>query len=142
MPELRRSLVPVCLVLLLPACAGLVAGPAVESNSTVAVPRDSTWARARRAFAAEGFTPDVADSIRGKLTGLRYPKASAPVTSVEACRIQVNMALNPDASGTALTWSTRWIAPEALAQNPAKCDEERVAVLSRIQSTIEPPATP
>ena len=142
MPELRRSLVPVCLVLLLPACAGLVAGPAVESASTVAVPRDSTWARARRAFTAEGLTPDVADSIRGNLTGLRYPKATAPVTAVEACRIQVKMAMRPDGSGTGLTWTTRWIAPEVLAQTPAKCDEERLAVLSRIESTIAPTPMP
>ena len=142
MPELRRSFLPVCLALLLPACTGLVAGPAVESASTVAVPRDSAWARARRAFAAEGLTPDVADSLRGNLTGLRYPKATAPVTAVEACRIQVMMAMRPDASGTGLTWNTRWVASEALAQNPAKCDEERLAVLSRIQTTIEPPPTP
>jgi hypothetical protein len=142
MPALRGSFLPICLALFLPACAGLVAGPAVESSSTVPVTRDSTWARARRAFTAEGFTPEVADSIRGKFTGLRYPRATAPVTAVESCRIQVNMAMSPGASGTALTWSTRWIAPEALAQNPAKCDEERVAVLSRIQTTIAPTPTP
>jgi hypothetical protein len=142
MPELRRSLLPICLALLLPACAGLVAGPAVESASTAPVPKDSTWARARRAFTAEGMTTDVVDSIRGNLTGLRYPKPTEPVTAVAACRIQVRMAMSPDASGTGITWSTRWIAPEALAQNPAKCDEERLAVLSRIQSTIVPPPTP
>jgi len=88
------------------------------------------------------MTTDVVDSIRGNLTGLRYPKATEPVTAVAACRIQVKMAMNPDASGTGITWSTRWIAPEVLAQNPAKCDEERLAVLSRIQSTIVPPPTP
>jgi hypothetical protein len=142
MPELRRSFLPVCFVLLLPACAGLVAGPAVESASTVAVPRDSAWARARRAFTAEGLTTDVVDSLRGNLTGLRYPKATAPVTAVEACRIQVNLAMSPEESGTELSWNTRWVAPETLAQTPAKCDEERVAVLSRIESTIAPTPTP
>src|SRR5262245_34842783 len=142
MPELRRSLVPVCLALLLPACAGLVAGPAVESSSNVSVSRDSTWARARRAFTAEGMTTAVVDSIHGNLTGLRYPKPTEKVTTVAACRIQVKMAMSPDASGTGISWSTRWIAPEVLAQTPAKCDEERLAVLGRIQSTIVPPPTP
>lgn len=142
MPELRRSLLPICLAILLPACAGLVAGPAVESASTAPVSKDSTWARARRAFTAEGITTDVVDSIRGNLTGLRYPKPTEPVTAVAACRIQVKMAMNPADSGTGIAWSSRWVAPEALAQNSAKCDEERLAVLSRIQSTIAPPPTP
>jgi hypothetical protein len=142
MPELRRSLIPICLALLLPACAGLVAGPAVQSSSNVSVSKDSTWARARRAFTAEGMTTDVVDSLRGNLTGLRYPKPTEKVNTVAACRIQVKMAMSPDASGTGITYDTRWIAPEVLAQTPAKCDQERLDVLSRIQSTIEPPPTP
>ena len=142
MSELRTFFLPVCLGLFLPACSGLVAGPAVQSAATVPVPRDSAWARARRAFTAEVLSTDVVDSLSGKLTGLRYPRPAAPAAAVENCRVQVKLALSPEASGTALSWDTRWIAPEALAQNPAKCEEERVAVLSRIQSTIAPPPTP
>jgi hypothetical protein len=88
------------------------------------------------------LSTDVVDSLSGKLTGLRYPKQTAPATALENCRVQVMLAMMPEASGTALTWDTRWIAPEAMAQNPAKCDEERVAVLSRIEQTIAPPPTP
>ncbi len=142
MPELRRSLLPICLALLLPACAGLVAAQRWSPPRPLRCRKTPRWARARRAFTAEGMTTDVVDSIRGNLTGLRYPKPTEPVTAVAACRIQVKMAMSPDASGTGITWSTRWVAPEALAQNPAKCDEERLAVLSRIQSTIVPPPTP
>lgn len=140
--QLRTYFLPVCLGLLLPACTGLVAGPAVRTASTVPVPRDSAWARARRAFTAEVLSTDVVDSLSGKLTGLRYPKPTAPTTALENCRVQVMLAMMPEASGTAITWDTRWIAPEALAQNPTKCDEERVAVLSRIEQTIAPPPTP
>lgn len=142
MPQLRTYFLPVCLGLLLPACTGLVAGPAVRTASTVPVPRDSAWARARRAFTAEVLTTDVVDSLSGKLTGLRYPRPTAPATALEICRVQVMLEMNPEAAGTALTWDTRWIAPEALAQDPAKCDEERLAVLSRIQLTIAPTPTP
>jgi hypothetical protein len=125
--------------LLLSACLGLAAGPPAETSATVPVPRDSVWARARRAYQAEGLTVDVADSLHGQLTGLRYPSASARPGSQETCRVQVALRLAPAAQGTQLAWTSRWAAPEKLAQrNSALCEEERTAVLTRIQQTITP----
>ena len=137
----QRTRIPLAYLslLLLSACLGLVAGPPAETAATVPVPRDSVWARARRAYQAEGLTVDVADSLQGQLTGLRYPSASAAPGSQATCRVQVALRLAPAAEGTQLAWTSRWVAPEKLAErHPALCEEERGAVLTRIQQTIVP----
>ncbi|MGH7702905.1 MAG: hypothetical protein ACREMO_07405 [Gemmatimonadales bacterium] len=103
------------------------------------MPRDSAWARARRGFAAEVLTLDVVDSVHGTLTGRRYPRGSAVEGSLETCEVMVHLNLAPASEGTSLAWDTRWVAPKPLAAaKPAFCDNERLAVLSRIEKTIVP----
>lgn len=124
---------------LLSSCTGLYAGPSVQSSASVAVPRDSAWVRARRGFSAEVMTLDVVDSVGGTLTGRRFPKSSAPEGALETCQILVRLNLAPASDGTGLNWDSRWVAPEALATTKSEmCENERVAVLGRIQQTIAP----
>lgn len=129
-----------CPLLLLPACTGLVAGPAVQSSATVPVVRDSAWARARRGFSAEILTIDLADSIGGTLRGRRYPKSSALETAPEQCQILVNLSFANQGDATGLAWDSRWIAPKEIASSKAAfCERERAQLLERIEQTIQPP---
>jgi hypothetical protein len=51
--------------------------------------------------------------------------------------VKLNMA--PSGDGTGTNWDTRWVAPMDLATTKSEmCDNERVAVLGRIQQTIVP----
>lgn len=127
-------------LLLLPACTGLAAGPAVQSSATVPVARDSAWARARRGFSAEVLTIDLVDSIGGTLVGRRYPKSSALETAPEQCQVMVHLSFAPAGDATGLTWDSRWVAPkEMAASKPEFCERERAQLVERIQQTIEPP---
>lgn len=84
------------------------------------VSRDSAWVRAKRALTAEVFTLDAQDSLRGRLTAMRYPSATAKAGTSSACRV----GLAPAIEG---------------AQERAW--QERQETLDRILLVVAPPAT-
>lgn len=140
MPTRSRRELLLCSLLLLPACTGLAAGPAVQTSAAVPVARDSAWARARRGFSAEVMTIDLADSLGGTLRGRRYPKSSALESAPEQCQVAVNLTFATAGDATGLSWDSRWIAPKELAASKADfCERERAQLIERIQQTILPP---
>ena len=125
------------------ACTGLVAGSEVPSSATIAVSRDSTYARARRGLSGETFTMDVVDSSRGHLTGTRYPSRNAQLGSSASCRVVLSMDLAGDASQSTVSTTSRWVAPEEMSDKaPQVCEQERQQVLERVAQTLTPPPTP
>lgn len=131
---------PLTMILLaLPACTGLVAGPETRTSAVVPVSRDSAWARARRGFAAEVMTIELVDSTRGLLVGRRYPRASAPETALERCQVLVHLALESTGDGSTLGWESQWVAPAVLASGQgAPCETERQELMGRLVQTIAP----
>ncbi len=96
--------------------------------------------RAKRAVQAEGFTLDVQDSLAGRLTGLRYPSSTAKMGTAAACRVQLALALHGGPERTDIGWTSRWIAPVAMATTPNKvCETDRTETLARIEQVITPP---
>jgi hypothetical protein len=128
-----------CLALIIVGCTGLAAGPEVSTSTPVPVSRDSAYVRAKRAVQAEGFTLDVQDSLRGQLAGLRYPSANARMGTAAVCRVQLALALHGGPERTDLGWTSRWIAPGAMAESPEVCETDRTETLARIEQVIVPP---
>ena len=122
-------------------CTGLVAGPEVEATTPVPISRDSAYVRARRGLSGEAFTMDVVDSSRGHLTGTRYPSANAQPGTAANCRVVLAMDLTGDTRESAVSTSTRWVAPGAMSDKaPQVCEQERQQVLQRLNETLSPPS--
>ncbi|HEX3236280.1 MAG TPA: hypothetical protein VHR41_18970 [Gemmatimonadales bacterium] len=135
-----RLLPPLSAALALAGCTGLAAGPEVSTTSPAPVSRDSAYVRAKRAAQAEGFTLDVQDSLRGRLSGLRYPSANARVGTAAACRVQLALALQGGPDRTDIGWKSRWIAPTEMASTKSGvCETDRTETLARIEQVITPP---
>src|SRR5215207_10113435 len=100
------------LVLSTGACTGLVAGPETASVTPVPASRDSAYVRARRALQGEAFTLDLVDSAGGRLTGSRWPSASAQQGSSAACHVSIALRIEGDATRSEVTSTSRWVAPE------------------------------
>ena len=142
---MRRSVaptaVPCLLSLLLAACTGLSAGPEVSAVTPVPAPRDSAWVRTKRALTAESFTLDVQDSVGGRITGMRYPSATAKVGTQAACRVHLALQLEGAAERSQLSSSSQWIAPATMASGkPDLCEQDRRETLDRILLVVAPPA--
>ena len=142
---MRRSVappaVPCLLSLLLAACTGLSAGPDVSAVTPVPASRDSAWVRAKRALTAESFTLDVQDSVGGRITGMRYPSATAKVGTQAACRVHLSLRLDGAAERSEVSSSSQWIAPAAMASGkPELCEQDRRETLDRILLVVAPPA--
>jgi hypothetical protein len=123
------------------ACTGLVAGPETSAVAPLTASHDSAYVRARRAVQAEGFTVDVADSLRGRLVGTRYASSNAKIGTPAACRVRLALQIEENSTGASVATTSRWIAPEPMEQQaPTACEKERADVLTRVTETIEPPA--
>jgi hypothetical protein len=121
-------------------CTGLVAGPEVAANTPVPASRDSAYTRARRGLTGESFTMDVVDSTHGHLTGTRFPSSSAQLGTSAKCRVTVDLDVAGDASASTVTTTTRWLAPEQMADKaPQVCEQERKDVLDRVNLVLVPP---
>jgi hypothetical protein len=131
------------ILLATPACTALTPGPEVSAATPVPASRDSAYARVRRALTAEAFTLDVVDSSGGHITGTRYPSANSKLGSAQACRVMLDLNLRGGADSAELATTSRWLAPQAMAESaPKVCEQERVDVLDRIQETVVPPPAP
>jgi len=128
-----------CLLALQVACTGLTAGPEVAASSVAPIPRDTAWVRTKRALQAEVFTIAAEDSLGGRITGMRYPSATAKLGTPAACRVLVSYAIVGESGSVELASTSRWIAPEAMAAKPDMCEEDREETLARIQQTVVPP---
>lgn len=142
---MRRSVaptaVPCLLSLLLAACTGLSAGPEVSAVTPVPASRDSAWVRTKRALTAESFTLDVQDSVGGRITGMRYPSATAKVGTQAACRVHLALQLEGAAERSQLSSSSQWIAPATMASGKRDlCEQDRRETLDRILLVVAPPA--
>lgn len=125
------------------ACTGLVAGPETSSVTPIPAPRDSAYARARRALQGESFTMDLIDSTRGVLIGTRWPRSSAQQGTQEACHVSVALRIQGDNSSSEVASTSRWVAPGGMSSKaPTVCEEERKQVLERTAQVLVPPATP
>jgi hypothetical protein len=133
------------LLLLAPgaACSGLVAGPESSSVTPILVSRDSAYVRSRRALQGESFTMDVVDSAGGRLTGTRWPSASAQQGTQAACHVMVTLQIQGDDTRSEVASTSRWVAPGGMSDKaPTVCEEERKQVLDRTAQVLVPPATP
>jgi hypothetical protein len=140
---MRRPIAPCpipCLALcLLTACTGLAAGPEVSAVTPVPTSRDSAWVRANRALTAEIFTVVAQDSLRGLITAMRYPSATAKVGTAAACRVQLALTLDGSPDGSKVASTSRWIAPEVTSDsNAGVCEKERQETLDRILLVVAP----
>jgi hypothetical protein len=125
------------------ACTGLVAGPESSSVTPVPAPRDSAYARARRALQGESFTLDVVDSAGGRLTGTRWPSASAQQGTSTACHVMLALEIRGDATRSEVASTSRWVAPGSMSDKaPTVCEQERTEVLERTNQVLVPPPTP
>jgi hypothetical protein len=126
-----------------PGCTGLTLGPEVSAATPVPASRDSAYVRARRALTTEAFTLDVVDSAGGHITGTRYPSANSKLGSAQACRVMLDLSVRGGADAAQLATTSRWLAPQAMAESATKvCEQERADVLDRIQETVVPPPAP
>jgi len=125
------------------ACSGLVAGPESSSVTPIPASRDSAYARSRRALQGESFTMDVVDSAGGRLTGTRWPSASAQQGTRAACHVMVALQIQGDNDRSEVASTSRWVAPGGMSDKaPEVCEEERKQVLERTAQVLVPPATP
>jgi hypothetical protein len=130
-------------VVALVGCTGLVAGPESRTATPVPASRDSAYVRARRALQTESFTMDVTDSSQGRLTGTRWPSASAQQGSSAACHVNVALQVQGDATRSEVTSVSRWVAPAEMSDKaPQVCEEERSEVLERTAQVLNPPPAP
>lgn len=133
-------LTPICLLLAVASCTGLVAGPETSAVTPVPASRDSAYVRAKRALQAELFTVDIADSAGGHLTGTRYPSSSGKLGTSAACRMRLALDVRGDSQQSEVASTSRWLAAEQMEQEaPKVCDQERTDVLARISQTLNPP---
>lgn len=124
----------------LSACTGLVVGPEVKAATPVPASRDSAYVRTRRALQGEAFTMDVVDSTRGHLTGTRYPSVDAKLGTPAKCRVAIVIDVRGSEREAEVSSVSRWIAPDAMLDKaPELCEEERVAVLERMDEVLVPP---
>ena len=141
MPSRSSLLLALLAAALLGGCTGLVAGPEVAATTPVPASRDSALARARRGLTTESFTMDIVDPSHGHLTGTRYPSSNAQLGTSGRCRVVLSMDVAGDASASTVSTSTRWVAPEQMADKaPEVCDQERRDVLDRLNLVLAPPA--
>ena len=125
------------------ACSGLVAGPESTSVTPVPASRDSAYVRARRAMQGESFTLDVVDSAGGRLTGTRWPSASARQGTSAACHVTVALLIQGDNSRSEVASTSRWVASGGMSDKaPTVCEEERRQVLDRTAQVLVPAPTP
>lgn len=125
------------------ACSGLVAGPESSSITPVLASRDSAYVRSRRALQGEAFTLDVVDSAGGRLTGTRWPSASAQQGTSAACHVAVAFQIKGDNSSSEVVSTSRWVAPGGMSDKaPTVCEKERREVLDRTAQVLVPPPTP
>jgi hypothetical protein len=123
-------------------CSGLVAGPESRGVTPVPASRDSAFVRSRRALQGESFTLDVIDSAGGRLTGTRWPSASAKQGSSAACHVTVALQIQGDNNSSEVTSTSRWVAPGGMSDKaPTVCEDERSEVLDRTALVLVP-ATP
>ena len=122
----------------LSACTGLMAGPATSNASVIAAGRDSTWARARRAMAADFFTLDVADSVAGVMSGVRHPKPGVLPMDPYACRLHLTYTMGPGIDSTPVEVKTQWAAPAKKDGSPTvDCVPESADVVSRMEGVLQ-----
>lgn len=125
------------------ACTGRVAGPESSSVTPIPASRDSAYARARRALQGESFTLDVVDSAGGRLTGTRWPSASAQQGTSTACHVALTLEIRGDATRSEVASTSRWVAPGGMSDKaPTVCEQERAEVLERTNQVLVPPAAP
>ena len=125
------------------ACSGLVVGPESSSVTPVLASRDSAYVRSRRALQGEAFTLDVVDSAGGRLTGTRWPSASAQQGTSAACHVAVAFQIKGDNSSSEVVSTSRWVAPGGMSDKaPTVCEKERREVLDRTAQVLVPPPTP
>ena len=125
------------------ACSGLVAGPESSSVTPVPASRDSAYVRSRRALQGEAFTLDLVDSAGGRLTGTRWPSASAQQGTSAACHVAVAFQIKGDNSSSEVASTSRWVAPRGMSDKaPTVCEKERSEVLDRTAQVLVPPPTP
>lgn len=139
-----RRFASMAVLLSLPAfagCAGLVAGPESSNVTPVPAPRDSAYARARRALQAESFTMDVVDSAGGLLTGTRYASRDAQLGTGSACRMTLVLQVRGDQRQAEVASISRWVAPDRMTDKaPKVCEQNRTEVLERIDQVLVPVA--
>lgn len=127
------------LVLSTGACTGLVAGPETASVTPVPASRDSAYVRARRALQGESFTLDVLDLAGGRLSGTRWPSASAQQGTAPACHVTLALEIRGDASRSEVASTSRWVAPGSMSDKaPKVCEQERSEVLERANQVLVP----
>ncbi len=125
------------------ACSGLVAGPESSSVTPVPASRDSAYVRSRRALQGEAFTLDVVDSAGGRLTGTRWPSASAQQGTSAACHVMVALQIQGNRNSSEVTSTSRWVAPGGMSDKASTvCEKERSEVLDRTAQVLAPPAAP
>jgi hypothetical protein len=125
------------------ACSGLVAGPETSSVTPIPASRDSAFVRARRAMQGESFTLDVVDSAGGRLTGTRWPSASARQGTSAACHVSVALQIRGDNAQSEVSSTSRWVAPGGMSDKaPTTCEAERSQVLDRTAQVLAPTPTP
>ncbi len=121
------------------ACTGLVAGNQVSNTTPAQVPRDTAYARARRALQAEVFTFQTQDSVRRQLSAIRYPSASTKAGDPIACRLHLTVAMSDGADQVDVTTTGLWTAPQTPdGRGTAPCDQELTDVMGRIENQIAP----
>jgi hypothetical protein len=125
------------------ACSGLIAGPESSSITPIPASRDSAYARSRRALQGESFTLDLVDSAGGRLTGTRWPSASARQGTSAACHVRVSLRIKGNENSSEVASSSRWVAPGRMNDVASSvCEQERIAVLDRTAQVLVPPTTP
>jgi hypothetical protein len=86
---------------------------------------------------------DLIDSTGGRLTGTRWPSASAQQGTRAACHVTVALRIQGDNSSSEVASTSRWVAPGGMSDKaPTVCEEERKQVLDRTGEVLVPPATP
>jgi hypothetical protein len=131
------------LLVALGGCSGLVAGPETRSVTPIPASRDSAFVRARRAMQGESFTLDVVDSAGGRLTGTRWPSASARQGTSAACHVSVALQIRGDNNQSEVGSTSRWVAPGGMSDTaPTMCEAERSQVLDRTAQVLAPAPTP
>ena len=124
-------------------CTGWVAGPESSSVTPVPAPRDSAYARARRALQGESFTMDVVDSAGGRLTGTRWPGSNAQLGTATACHVTLALEIRGDATRSQVASTSHWVAPGKMSDKARTvCEQERTEVLERTNQVLVPPPTP
>ncbi len=136
-PQFRVSFLLTTACTLLPACTGLMAGPASQASTVVPVGKDSVWVRAKRAMTAEVFSFETQDSVNGLLYGVRHPKPGTLEADPLSCRLHVTYRVSGSAGESRVATETLYTVPRGKDGQPtAQCDGELADALSRMSATI------